>query len=77
MGVSYKKLWVRMAENELKRTDLKDIAGVSSNTLAKLGKNEYVSLEVLERICRRFECDIGDIVVINYDKEKEDNNSEL
>lgn len=68
MGISYKKLWVKMAEMEMKRTDLKDYANISSNTLAKMGKNEYISLEVIERICRKFNCNIGDIVEINYDE---------
>ena len=40
MGITYKKLWIRMAEMEMKRTELKEFAGISSNTLAKLGKNE-------------------------------------
>ena len=71
MGISYKKLWIKMAEKEMKRTDLKEFAGISSNTLAKMGKNEYVSMEVLERICRRFQCDIGDIVEINYEENME------
>lgn len=48
----------------MKRTDLKDVIGISSNTLAKLGKNEYISLEIIERICRGLNCDIGDIVEI-------------
>lgn len=65
MGVSYKKLWMKIAEKEMKRTDLKDVVGISSNTLAKLGKNEYISLEILERIARNMQCDIGDIVEIN------------
>ena len=72
MGISYKKLWVLVAEKEMKKTDLKELAKVSSNTLAKMGKNEYVSLEVLERICRYFECDIGDVVEINYSMETEE-----
>ena len=71
MGISYKKLWIKIAEEEMKRTDLKEYAGISSNTLAKMGKNEYVSLEVLERICRKFQCDIGDIVEINYEENTE------
>ena len=62
MGITYKKLWIRMAEMEMKRTELKEFAGISSNTLAKLGKNEYVSLEIIERICRKFNCEIGEIV---------------
>lgn len=71
MGISYKKLWVKIAEKEMKRTDLKEYAGISSNTLAKMGKNEYVSMEVLERICRKFQCNIGDIVEINYEENVE------
>lgn len=65
MGVSYRKLWMKIAEKEMKRTDLKDVVGISSNTLAKLGKNEYISLEILERIARHMQCEIGDIVEIN------------
>lgn len=67
MGISYKKLWIKIAEKEMKKTDLKEYAGISSNTLAKMGKNEYVSLEILERVCRRLNCDIGDIVEVNYE----------
>jgi DNA (cytosine-5)-methyltransferase 1 len=67
MGVLYRKLWMKIAEKEMKRTDLKDVVGISSNTLAKLGKNEYISLEILERIARYMQCDIGDIVEINSD----------
>ena len=67
MGISYKKLWIKLAELEMKRTDLKEFAGISSNTLAKLGKNEYISLEILERISRKFNCEIGDIVELNDD----------
>lgn len=76
MGVSYKKLWVKIAEKEMKRTDLKEFAGISSNTLAKMGKNEYVSLEVIERICKKFRCGIGEIVEINFD-EREDAEDEI
>lgn len=71
MGITYKKLWVRMAEQEMKRTDLKDFAGISSNTLAKLGKNEYISLEILERISRKFNCEIGDLVELSNDEKME------
>lgn len=72
MGITYKKLWVKIAEKEMKRTDLLNTVGISSNTLAKLGKNEYISLEIIERICRSFNCDIGDIMEINYDEKVED-----
>ena len=72
MGVSYRKLWIKIAEKEMKRTDLKDVVGISPNTLAKLGKNEYISLEILERIARYMQCDIGDIVEISNDASLEE-----
>lgn len=73
MGVSYRKLWMKLAEKEMKKTDLKDEVGISSNTLAKLGKNEYISLEIIERICRGLDCDIGDVVeVVNNDNSEEE-----
>jgi len=46
----------------MKRTDLKSIAGISSSTLAKLGKDEYVSLESIEKICCALDCNIDQIV---------------
>lgn len=64
MSVSYKKLWIILAEKEMKKTDLKDVIGISSNTLAKMGKNEYISLESIERLCKGLNCNIGDIVEI-------------
>ena len=63
---------MKLAEREMKRTDLKDEIGISSNTLAKLGKNEYISLEILERICRGLNCDIGDVVEVVDNEKLED-----
>ena len=60
--ISYNKLWHLLVDKNLKRTQLCDKAGISSSTLAKLGKNEIVSLEVLERVCDYLGCDIGDIM---------------
>lgn len=62
--VSYKKLWIRLAEKEMKRTDLLEKVGISSGTLAKLGKNELVALKVLADICLVLDCDIGDVVEV-------------
>lgn len=50
MAVTYTKLWKLLLDKKMKRTDLKNIAGISSSTLAKLGKDEYVSLESIEKI---------------------------
>lgn len=62
--VSYNKLWKLLIDEKMKKKDLGDAAGVSANTLAKMGKNELVSLDVLVRICRALNCDIGDIMEV-------------
>lgn len=67
MGVSYTKLWKLLLDKKLKKTDLKDLAGISSSTLAKLGKDEYVSMEILGKICLALDCNIGDIVEFSKD----------
>ena len=64
MPVSYKKLWKLLIDKDLKKTDLRTVAGLSTGTLAKLGKNESVSTDVLVRICRALDCDIGDIMEV-------------
>lgn len=62
MPVSYDKLWKILIDRKMNRTDLKNAAGISFNVLAKMGKNEYISMESLHRICRTLSCDIGEIV---------------
>ena len=62
--ISYKKLWVALAEREMRKMDLMEAANFSRATLAKLGKNEYVALKVLEDICLALDCNIGDILEI-------------
>ena len=62
MPVSYDKLWKMLIDKKMNRTELRDVAGISFNVLAKMGKNEYVSMESLHRICRTLSCDIGEIV---------------
>jgi len=70
MGLSYKKLWILLIEKELKKTDLKSLCNIGTVTLAKLGKNEPVSMDVLQKICKALECNIGDIVDYISDGEK-------
>ena len=62
MKISYNKLWKLLIDKELKRIDLKKMASISSSSLAKLGKNEPVSMDVLYKICFALGCNIGDIV---------------
>lgn len=72
MAVTYTKLWKLLLDKKMKRTDLKYIAGISSSTLAKLGKDEYVSMESLDRICRALNCDIAEIFSSVQETNKED-----
>lgn len=65
MSVSFIKLWKLLLDKGLKKVDLKDLAGISSSTLAKLGKNEFVSMESVVRICAALHCDVGDIMEIS------------
>ena len=62
MAISYDRLWKLLIDKKINKTQLKDLAGISTNAVAKLGKNESVSLETLEKICITLNCDIGDIV---------------
>lgn len=62
MSVCYVKLWKLLLEKKIKRTDLISIAGISSNIVAKMGRNEYVAMESLEKVCTALKCDISDIV---------------
>ena len=60
--VSYKKLWVKLAEKELKKKDVCWISGVSSTVITKMGRGESVTTYVLVRICKALECDMCDIM---------------
>lgn len=62
MSISYDRLWKLLIDKKINKTQLKELAGISTNAVAKLGKNKSVSLETLEKICVTLNCDIGDIV---------------
>ena len=64
MGVNYDKLWVILKEREMLKTDLIKAAKISTNAMAKLGKNEDVRIGVLVKICETLECKLDDIVEI-------------
>jgi DNA-binding Xre family transcriptional regulator len=67
MAISYKKLWKLLIDKDMKKKDLRLATGMSTTSLAKLGKNENVNTELLVKICRVLECDIGDIMEIIED----------
>ena len=62
MDVNYRKLWDLLIDKNMLKKDLKKKANLSTNALAKLGKNEHVSTEVLIRICKALKCEIQDIL---------------
>ena len=71
MKLSYKKLWVKLVEQDLKKTEFAKQAGISSASLAKLGKGANVTTDVLLKICEALDCDIADIVeVVKNDDEE-------
>lgn len=70
MDVSYNKLFKLLIDKELKKTEFAKEIGISANTLAKLSRNKLVSMEVLVRICRYFECSVDDILDILPEFEK-------
>ena len=67
MSVNYKPLWKLLVDNDMNKTDLRDAIHISNSTLAKLSKNEYVALSVLEKICKHFDCKIEEVVEIIND----------
>lgn len=62
MRTDYRKLWKLLIDHNMTRSELRLKAGISSVTLAKLGKNENVTTDILLRICTALNCNIGDIV---------------
>lgn len=68
MAVSYDKLWKLLIDKKMTKTALRIEADMSSSTLAKMSKNETVSMDVMLRICKVLDCNVGDII----DAKKED-----
>lgn len=64
MSVSYKKLWKLLIDKNMKKKDLREQAGISHASVAKLGRNENVTTDILVKICKALNCDISDIMEI-------------
>ena len=74
MNVNYNKLWKLMIDKGMpNKSDLRALTGIGTNTLAKLSKNQQVSMEVLMKICKELNCNIGDVMdLIPEEPEMED-----
>ena len=71
MALSYNKLWKLLIDKGMTKTEMRLKADISTTTLAKMGKNETVSMEVLLRICKVLKCDISDIMEITNEESEE------
>ena len=67
MAISYNKLWKLLIDRSMTKTQLRIEAGLTTNALAKLGKNESVQVETLLKICRILDCSVEDIMEIEKD----------
>ncbi len=66
--ISYNGLWKLLIDKNMKKIELKDLAGIGTTSLAKLGRNEHVSMDVLMKICDVLDCVSTDILLITPDK---------
>lgn len=67
MIIDYSKLWKLMIDKKINKTQLREMAQISTNAIAKLGKNEPVAMETLDKICNALDCGIGDIMEFVHD----------
>ena len=68
MAVSYNKLWKKLIDMRMKKIEMQRLSGISGNVLSRLNKDEYVSMESIEKICTLLQCDIGDVMEIVFEE---------
>ncbi len=71
MAVCYKKLWKMLIDKDMIKKDLRLQTGLSTSTMSKLSKDENVSMDIIEKICKVLNCDVGDIMEFVPDKKEE------
>ena len=69
MAISYNRLWKRLIDHDLSKTDMMHRANIRTNVLARLGKGAPVSMESMEKICKVLNCNIGDVMEFVPDNE--------
>lgn len=67
MAFSYKKLWKLLIDRDLKKGDLRRMAGISQTTMAKLSKNQNVTTDILSKICLALKCELDEIVEVIHE----------
>jgi DNA-binding Xre family transcriptional regulator len=68
MIISYNKLWKMLIDKKMNRQDLKRVSGISTASIAKLGKGENITTDILLKICKALNCDITDIMELEYNE---------
>lgn len=66
--ISYNKLWKMLIDKEMQKRDLQESAGISSVSIAKLGKSENITTDILVKICEALNCDLNDIMETKRDE---------
>ena len=70
MSVSYKKLFKMLIDRDMKKKDLKELAGIGNSTMTKLANNENVTVEIMAKICSAMNCQMDDIIDIIPDDQE-------
>ena len=68
MAVDYSNLWKLLIDKHMNKSQLREAAKISTNAIAKLGRNENVNTDILLRICVALKCEISDILEIVVDE---------
>ena len=70
MAISYNKLWKLLIDKGMKKTELVKLAGITSNAMAKMGRNESVQVDTLGKVCAVLNCNVGDVMEFVPDSSK-------
>ncbi|MBF2665211.1 helix-turn-helix domain-containing protein [Listeria seeligeri] len=70
MGISYKPLWKQLIDKDIKKINLIKSAGLTTNVMANMGKEKYISIQNLEKICRALECTPNEVISFKPEKVK-------
>lgn len=69
--ISYKPLWKTLIEKGINKTELRNMAGFSSGTLARMGKEQYIEMKHIDKICHVLNCKISDVIEVDNSSEIE------
>ena len=73
MAFTYKPLWKLLIDKEMTKKALMDLTGISKSTMDKMGRGELVSMEILNRICEKMNCNIEDVISYYREEDRDEN----